>query len=161
MEYVFGDFYLESFQNRHKELHQLNKYDQFYRVVGQPLIFMHIREFIDKFNELIGTIREETEDDTKMHKLSLQYVPYVRFIDHFKSDPKWKDHLEDIESAFMRLLQIENLFFVKYILNQKKGTSSMMNTQATPNKPDVFTDDSSMPSRRNVLQDVKFDRNTS
>ena len=121
MEYVFGDFYLEPFQNRHKDLHQLNKYDQFYRVVGQPLVFMHVAEFVDKFNDLIFAIRDETQADPAMHKLCLQYVPYVRFIDHFKHDAKWQDHLADVDSPFMRLLQIENLFFVKYILKQKKG----------------------------------------
>ena len=60
----------------------------------------------------------------------------------------------------MRLLQIENLFFVKYILKQKKGAPSAP-AQASPHKPDVFADESSLPSKRNVLQDVKFDRNTS
>lgn len=40
-------------------------------------------------------------------------VPYVQFIEYFREKPQWRTAMSDVDSCFMRLLQIDNLFYKK------------------------------------------------
>ena len=92
---------------------KLNKYDQFYRVVGEPLISMQIDDFVDDLHEFIFKTEKEYEQLHKNKIFNLDQLPYVKFLEHFKEKPEWKAVINNVDSPFMRLMQIDNLFFKK------------------------------------------------
>ena len=49
----------------------------------------------------------------------MNFVPYARFLDHFKKSKIFASHIKNIESSYMRLLQIDNLFFTKKVTRKK------------------------------------------
>ena len=65
-------------------MHLLDKYDQFYRVVGQPFINLDVTEFIEDLDSLILTIESDYETKNTKEKCNLDKIPYVKFLEHFK-----------------------------------------------------------------------------
>jgi hypothetical protein len=51
-EIVFGNCVLEPFQNKMKDVKQLNKYDKFYRVVCDPFHSLKVWEYSEDLQEL-------------------------------------------------------------------------------------------------------------
>ena len=76
-------------------------------------------------------------------------IPYVKFIDFFKNKGAWKSHITNIESTFMRLLQIDNLFYCKRIISENgKNRQSYVES---------FVSNSPSPVRKNKNE---FDKTT-
>lgn len=112
-EYVLGSTYLQPYQLKKKKMWNLNKYDQFFRIVGEPFIWMHLEIFMADLNELILKLEIEYEKNHPGRTFNMDRIPYVQFLEHFKDKPDWKSAINDLNSPFMKLLQLENLFFVK------------------------------------------------
>ena len=73
------------------------------------MISMQISEFMADLDSLIF---QQKQDYDK--------IPYVNFLEHFKDKPVWTQHILNIESPFMKLLQLENLFFFKTMISQEQ-----------------------------------------
>lgn len=52
-EVLLGQFYLEPFQNMSNTISSLDKYNQFYRFIGEPFCRIKINDYIDELNHLI------------------------------------------------------------------------------------------------------------
>ena len=82
-EFVMGSYYLEAYQNKKIDILQLNKYDQFFRVVGDPFISFDVKDYMKHLDELIYKLEAIYEvDPTKRYDLEL--IPYVKFLEHYK-----------------------------------------------------------------------------
>ena len=46
-------------------------------------------------------------------KQDFDKIPYVDFLEHLSERPNWKKHIENLDSPFLKLMQLENLFFFK------------------------------------------------
>ena len=108
---------LQPFQNMKVKMSALDKYDQFYRVVGEPFIRMDISDFITDLDILIEEIETQFETTNPNIRCNLEKIPYVKFLEHFKTKKEWIPHIMSTQSTFMRLLQLENLFFEKKVVD--------------------------------------------
>ena len=52
VEFVFGMFYMEHYQNLGVHVSNLDRYDQFYRVVCNPLHQIKAHDFLDDLEEI-------------------------------------------------------------------------------------------------------------
>ena len=154
-EFVLGDYYLEPFQIRGKRWHELDKYNQFYRVVGEPFIYMQVEDFDDDLNALILQVEQEIEAGSDGVQHDLEKIPYVKFLDYFKEKPGWASYVNNVESSFMKLMQLDNLFFEKKVVHKRKGDMT-----SPPRKSKAFTDDSSA-DKLSPLRNVNFNRQSS
>ena len=50
---------MDNFQNRSINYNELSKYDKFYRVVCDPLPFMHVPEVFKDIDDLVASIERE------------------------------------------------------------------------------------------------------
>jgi len=108
---------------KNAKINDLNKYDRFYRVVCEPFHQIKITEFTDDLNALIAKVEDEVEHGCHelKHQMDLDLIPYVKFIEHYREKPLWKNHVQNVDSCLMRLLQIDNLFYSKKKLSPKKA----------------------------------------
>ena len=58
---ILGNGHLEPYQDMSKDISKLNKYDWFYRVIGNPFYYLEIDEFMQELDQLILKIEEEYE----------------------------------------------------------------------------------------------------
>ena len=77
---------------------------------------MEIEEFFDELEELVAFFRLNTNDP----RPNFDQIPYVMFLEFYKKRPKWEIHICNIESPFMKLLQLDKLFFMKKIIKMEK-----------------------------------------
>ena len=68
---------------------------------------------MEEIDTLINLIDEENERNGYRNSNCQDYVPYVRFLQHFKEIDGWDRFINDVNSPFMKLLQIESLFYFK------------------------------------------------
>ena len=116
-EYVLGDFYLEPYQVPGKKKEKLDKYDRFYKIVCDPFHKLHISEYMNDLDCLITTCEEDFEREHPGVRYNLEHIPYVKFLEHYKNQPQWSKHINNVESPFMRLLQIDDLFYCKTVVS--------------------------------------------
>lgn len=143
-EFVLGDFYLEPYQNHSKNEKKLSKYDRFYRVVCDPFHRLHISEFMMDLDILITNCEIEFEKNNPGQRYNLEHIPYVKYLEYFRKNNNWQKYINNVESPFMRLLQIDELFYCKTVVSSGVG--------ATPREK------SDEPS---PVRNIHFDKNTS
>ena len=103
----------------------LSKYDQFYRFVADPFHHMQLKVFMHDLDELIFRLESEFENKHKHVRFNLERIPYTSFIKWYqnnKSYPGWTALIEDVDSPFMKLMQIDNLFFQIDKVDEKKAS---------------------------------------
>ena len=66
-------------------------------------------------------VTEEVRKSYNAFKFNLDHMPYVKFLEYYKQKPDWERHIQNVDSPFMKLLQLDNLFFIKKILKMEKG----------------------------------------
>tara|TARA_B110000285_G_C14677322_1_gene403107 strand:- start:280 stop:498 length:219 start_codon:yes stop_codon:yes gene_type:complete len=49
-------------------------------------------------------------------------VPYIDFIEFFRTRIGWEEHITDPNSPFMRLLQLDDLFMTRKVISKQNGT---------------------------------------
>lgn len=132
IEWALGDYFLEPYQNNSKAIHKLDKYDQFYRVVGDPFHRLQIDTFIDDLDELIFDCESKFEASNPGVRFNLEHIPYVKFINWYQKNQSyasWKQHIENVESPFMRLLQLDDLFFIRKLVEETPKPSGASTPQ--------------------------------
>jgi len=97
----------------------LDRYDLFYRMVGVPFIELDIEDFFTELTELQELYKLKCEKEGRI--VNLDNVPYVDFLEFYKTKPKWEVLICNEESPFMKLMQLDNLFFVKKVIHREKG----------------------------------------
>ena len=85
---------------------------------------MRVEVFMEDLEELIVNVEKEYEELHPGETHNLEKIPYVKFLEHFKVKPDWESHISNVESPFMKLLQLDHLFFCKQVISVKKGTQS-------------------------------------
>ena len=83
-EFVLGGFYLHKFQNQKISINNLDKYDQFYRIVCDPFPRMKLSNFINDIDALAEKCEKSFEEKYPEKRYNLDMIPYVSFIEHFK-----------------------------------------------------------------------------
>jgi hypothetical protein len=63
---------------------KLDRYNQFYRIVGEPLILMDIEDFI---------LDVELLENTNPNVEAVDTLPFMKFIQHFKKNLVWERHI--------------------------------------------------------------------
>ena len=172
----------------------LDKYDQFFRVIGLPFIEMKLEDFLEEIEFLVrihdkevNPYRKETPknseksglnlmdgladgiadladkanvfDDKKSeewpdemkknynaYKFNMDHMPYVKFLEYYKVKPSWERHIQNVDSPFMKLLQLDNLFFIKKILkaeNDNRPSKTIIDYAAPQGMIDLSLDNAS------------------
>jgi hypothetical protein len=80
---------------------------------------LEVEEFFDELTELVSLYRAKLAADNDP-RLNYEQIPYVMFLEFYKKRPRWEMHICNIESPFMKLLQLDKLFFVKKIIKMEK-----------------------------------------
>ena len=89
-----GDFYLEPYQNWKISVSSLDKYDRFYRVLGNPLVYMNATDVFRDCNLLqILLVEEMVKDGKAAMQVDHDRVPYVKFIEFFEHQKQWNKHM--------------------------------------------------------------------
>ncbi len=74
-------------------------YDKMYRMIGMPFIVMEISVFIKEIDQMPHDV---------IHESCL----LKDFILYFKDLPKWKDQINDKNSAFLKILLLDDVFII-------------------------------------------------
>ena len=119
-EFVFGSYYLEPYQVQRYKIQNLNKYDKFYRIVADPFYKIKVEEYIEGLDDLIKKLELKFVEEHPNSRFNCEQIPYVQFLEHYKTQSDWKKHINDVESPFMRLLQLDKLFFTKKVISTNK-----------------------------------------
>jgi len=116
---------------------------------------------IDKIDK-----QHEKKCNPNSRALPMDHVPYVTFIEHFRHKEQWRNHMNNVDSCFMRLLQLDDLFYTKRTVKQKDKitevyTEIMDNEPITPangkNKK-CLTEQYSSPQIRNSFAQGKYNK---
>lgn len=118
---------------------------------------MQVDDFIDDLNELMFRLEAEFEESHPGELFNLERIPYVQFLEHYKEKPEWKPHVSNINSPFMRLLQLENLFFVKTIVAEELAKPKQKNQWKNSDKASSI----SGASKVSPVKSVNFLRDSS
>ena len=100
---------------------ELNEYDQFYRTVAYPLNKMRIDHFVDDLDKLVDECEQKVEGCQKHAKYNRDYVSIVDFIDHYDEKSEWQPILKDVDSPFLKILRLDDVFFNKRVICQKSN----------------------------------------
>ena len=57
-DFILSDSHLEKFQNQKIKLSQLNRYDQFYRMIGFPFIEMEIEDYFAMLETIVSKYKD-------------------------------------------------------------------------------------------------------
>ena len=63
---------------------------------------MEIAAFVEEQQALIEKFQHQL-DETKSRG-NLEHVPYVMFLEFYKTRPFWEMHVQNVDSPFMKLL---------------------------------------------------------
>ena len=100
--------YIHVWQNYKIKLESLpSRYDQFYRMVGEPFICMSISEFYESLKKLQN--REWTTMQYLDREIEVEVVEKSHFYSVMKQDQKWYAALEDKTSQFNLFFEVEGL----------------------------------------------------
>ena len=87
---------------------------------------------------LIKGLEEQYESSHKHSRFNLEKIPYVSFIKWYqnnKSYSGWKALIEDVDSPFMKLMQIDSLFFqIDSISEEKKSVKQIASPKSEKGK---------------------------
>lgn len=112
-ELAFASNTLEAYQDKKLDVTILSKYDRFYRVVCDPLPTMNVSTFVADIDFLIAKLEKENNKQSQPIVYDKEYIPYATFTQYFGKKKEWAAHIKNFNSCFMRLMQIENLFYCK------------------------------------------------
>jgi len=68
---------------------------------------MHVSEFYNDIQMLMNCFEEEGLNLPEGHKVEYydeEFIPFGKFYNHFVFKPKWKVHMRNFDSPFMKLL---------------------------------------------------------
>lgn len=121
VEFLFGNFYLEDFQNVSVPLANLDRYDIFYRLICNPLPQLTATEFFTEIEVLCENLDLDHQARSKFRKIASKEthwknqkhfadsLPLEKFINQFKNQNLWKDCLKNEKSPILLLLKIPGL----------------------------------------------------
>lgn len=85
---------------------------------------MKIEEYIEGLDDLVTKLEAKFEEENPNMRYNCEYIPYVQFLEHYKAQSDWEKHINDVESPFMRLLQLDKLFFNKKVISSTKNAAN-------------------------------------